>query len=390
MPSDKNQKLCCSFCGKSRSEVDKLIAGPNAYICNECVTISNKIINETVTIPSVSADFDLPSPEDIKKYLDSYVIGQDDAKILLSVSAYNHYKRVHNVSDINIGKSNIMLIGPTGSGKTMLAETLASFLEVPFTIADATTLTEAGYMGEDVESIVERLLVASNWDVDSAQKGIIYIDEIDKKARKSESNAATRDVSGEGVQQALLRLIEGTTIKVQMPRSRRDEFIEFDTTNVLFIVAGAFVGIEKNIESRIKNSGSIGFNAPVISESDKREILFELQPKDIISFGLIPELVGRLPFIAVLHELSSEHMIDIMKHSKDNVLQQSKALLYMDGIDLEFSDLFIEQVAHTARQRDLGARALKNLVERALLNLMYRAPALKKEGLAKGESHYPS
>jgi len=305
MPETK--MLNCSFCGKSRDSVEKLIAGPNVYICNECVVLSYNIVQK-IDKPEEESDFGtLPSPKEIKEHLDEYIIGHESAKELLSVSAYNHYKRVLSDDEtIELEKTNVLLIGPTGTGKTLFAKTLAKKLNVPFAIADATTLTEAGYVGEDVESVLERLLTIADFDIDLAQKGIVYIDEIDKKARRSESNVATRDVSGEGVQQALLRLIEGTTTKVKISTGKKyaDDYIDFDTTNVLFIVGGAFVGIEKNIERRLRKSSTIGFGAKVITEAEKQNLLRSVSAEDLIDYGLIPEILGRLPIIAPLDKLS--------------------------------------------------------------------------------------
>ncbi len=378
--------LNCSFCGKSRDSVEKLIAGPNVYICNECVVLSYNIVQK-IDKPEEESDFGtLPSPKEIKEHLDEYIIGHESAKELLSVSAYNHYKRVLSDDEtIELEKTNVLLIGPTGTGKTLFAKTLAKKLNVPFAIADATTLTEAGYVGEDVESVLERLLTIADFDIDLAQKGIVYIDEIDKKARRSESNVATRDVSGEGVQQALLRLIEGTTTKVKISTGKKyaDDYIDFDTTNVLFIVGGAFVGIEKNIERRLRKSSTIGFGAKVITEAEKQNLLRSVSAEDLIDYGLIPEILGRLPIIAPLDKLSDEQLIHVLTSVKNSILKQNQKLLEIDNLKLSFGDEFIRTAATLAIKRKLGARALKGVVEETLINIMYRAPELKKQGVVE-------
>lgn len=378
--------LNCSFCGKSRDSVEKLIAGPNVYICNECVVLSYNIVQK-IDKPEEESDFGtLPSPKEIKEHLDEYIIGHESAKELLSVSAYNHYKRVLSDDDtIELEKTNVLLLGPTGTGKTLFAKTLAKKLNVPFAIADATTLTEAGYVGEDVESVLERLLTIADFDIDLAQKGIVYIDEIDKKARRSESNVATRDVSGEGVQQALLRLIEGTTTKVKISTGKKyaDDYVDFDTTNVLFIVGGAFVGIEKNIERRLRKSSTIGFGAKVITEAEKQNLLRSVSAEDLIDYGLIPEILGRLPIIAPLDKLSDEQLIHVLTSVKNSILKQNQKLLEIDNLKLSFGDEFIRTAATLAIKRKLGARALKGVVEETLINIMYRAPELKKQGVVE-------
>ena len=384
----EKKNLSCSFCGKNRESVDKLIAGPSVYICNECITLSyNIIVNEkpTATEDELSLE-NLPIPTDIKTHLDQYIVGHENAKELFSVSAYNHYKRIFypDDEDIEIEKSNILLVGPTGTGKTLFAKTLAKKLNVPFAIADATTLTEAGYVGDDVESVIERLLSLADYDVELAQRGIVYIDEVDKKARRSESNVATRDVSGEGVQQALLRLVEGTTIKVKLGNSKKytDDFVEFDTSNVLFILGGAFVGIEKVIEKRLKKSSSIGFGATVIDEGSKNKLLASLLPEDIIDYGLIPELVGRLPILISLENLTEEQLKQVLT-VKNNPVDQVKALLDIDKIELEFADKFYTDVARIAIKQKLGARSIKSVVEYSVMNIMFRAPELQKKGVVK-------
>lgn len=387
MTDKKN--LRCSFCGKNRDNVEKLIAGPSVYICNECIVLSYNIVKKSEEeLPEEFDQSKIPTPTEIRQHLDDYIIGHNDAKELMSVSAYNHYKRVlkHNSNDeLELEKTNILLVGSTGTGKTLFAKTLARKLNVPFAIADATTLTEAGYVGEDVESVLERLLSVADFDIDLAQKGIIYIDEIDKKARKSESNTATRDVSGEGVQQALLRLIEGTVTKVKVSNGKKyaEDYIEFDTSNVLFILGGAFVGIEKIIEKRIKKTSTIGFNARVITAADRNKLLQKLTAEDIIDFGLIPEIVGRLPIFATLEKLDSTHMVHVLTSVKNSILDQSKKLLEMDDIVLEFGDDYITKAADLAMRKNLGARALKGIVEQSLISTMYRAPELKKLGVQK-------
>lgn len=384
----EKKNLSCSFCGKNREAVDKLIAGPSVYICNECITLSyNIIVNEKPSRDDEELSLEnLPQPLEIKKFLDEYIVGHENAKELFSVSAYNHYKRIFypDVEDIEIEKSNILLVGPTGTGKTLFAKTLAKKLNVPFAIADATTLTEAGYVGDDVESVIERLLVLADYDVELAQRGIVYIDEVDKKARRSESNVATRDVSGEGVQQALLRLIEGTSIKVKLGNSKKysEDFVEFDTSNVLFILGGAFVGVEKTIEKRLKKSSSIGFGATVIDENSKNKLLTKLLPEDVIDYGLIPELVGRLPILISLENLTEAQLKQVLT-VKNNSIDQVKALLGIDKIDLEFSNQFYSDVAKIAIKQKLGARSVKSIVEYSVMNIMYRAPELQKTGVVK-------
>ena len=383
MSNENKNNFTCSFCGKNRNEVKKLIAGPDAFICNECISISHKIINEDEQLESFDPS-NIPTPEEIKAYLDSVVISQADAKELLSVVAYNHYKRIFFAEDgIEIEKSNVIMLGATGSGKTLLAKTLAKKLEVPFTIADATTLTEAGYVGEDVESVIERLLNQCNWDISMVEKGIVFIDEIDKKARSSESNTNTKDISGEGVQQALLRLIEGTLVKVPLsnPSGRKSDFVEVDTTNILFVCSGAFVGINKTVEARIKKQ-TVGFNSKLKSKDDK-EWQEYIEHEDLISYGLIPELVGRLPNLVTLNDLKENHMVQILKDSNASIIPQVQKLLEFDELDLSFDETYFRDVAKIAKNKKTGARGLKSIVENSLHSIMFRSPKLKDQGVVE-------
>ncbi|MDU7052772.1 MAG: ATP-dependent Clp protease ATP-binding subunit ClpX [Dialister sp.] len=386
MNNKDDKSAVCSFCGRSGEEVEKLIAGPGVYICNECIEVCQNILTEETRQQKKKSvpHFELPTPEEIKEYIDQYVIEQDEAKVALSVAVYNHYKRIQHESDeddVELQKSNIIMLGPTGSGKTLLAQTLARFLDVPFAISDATTLTEAGYVGEDVENILLRLIQAADYDLERAERGIVYIDEIDKIAKKSENPSITRDVSGEGVQQALLKILEGTVASVPPQGGRKhpnQEMLQINTSNILFICGGAFAGVDKVIARRTTKS-TIGFGADIkkSEEKDVAKILEEVQPEDLLKFGLIPEFIGRLPVIVALHPLNEDALVRILSEPKNALIRQYQKLLGMDHVELIFEDAAIHAIAKKAIERNTGARGLRAIIERIMTKVMYEIPGMK-------------